>query len=215
MKNKYMMEMRTFMNIVSTPPLLERADVNSSEFQNWFRGSKVVDQHGDPQLCHHGSASWNGDANIGSFRPFTHFGTIKAANKRLKYLQSPSGVQAIYPVYLSIKNPFKISDGRGVDHGAYEYISCMAFGSIRQNISDEKVLKSLNARYGVISIDDFLNVKNAPSSKKRSMALDIIKRAGIDGFYYKNAIEDRGSISWVIISLDQVWPVFQTRPDFQ
>lgn len=84
---------------------------NTSEFNGWFRGSKVVDGDGNPLVVYHATTS-----EFSEFRDNSHFGTSKQANEILSYQQrKDEGGSKILPVYLSIKNPLRVEDDGGVD----------------------------------------------------------------------------------------------------
>ena len=68
------------------------------EFKRWFGDSKVVDKDGKPLVVYHGTFNDFNQFNVARGRTLgAHFGTAKAA-------ESLGG--KIYPVFLSLKNPF-------------------------------------------------------------------------------------------------------------
>jgi len=84
-------------------------------FMNWFQGSKVVDEQGNPLVVYHGT--W-------THKKFDTFKTSRSKSQRIaigayftnkpeqasKFSQMYGNQDArIYPVYLSIKNPIDIS----------------------------------------------------------------------------------------------------------
>jgi hypothetical protein len=189
--------------------LFEQVDTGSAAFRTWFAGSKVVDTNGDPLLCYHGSHHWTAD--IKQFRPLSHFGTLKAANSRINHQQQIGYESAIYPVYLSIKHPLQLIDRRGVQHDVNRLSDYLAYGTFDRFNSNAR---SRNARYGVISLDDYDAIRHAESSHGGGTAVLIERasKAGYDGFFYRNAVEHRGSTSWVIFSPAQVWPLYANGP---
>lgn len=197
--------------IIGSKSLTESVDTASSAFQAWFAGSKVVDSYGDPLLCYHGSHHWNAD--IQQFRPLTHFGTLRAANSRINHQYRQHYDSAMYPVYLAIKHPLQLVDKRGVQHDVYRLSDYLAFGTFGDfGGSAEK----RNARYGTITLDDYEMIRQTEQRDHNAGIPLLIKYAtakGIDGFVYRNAVEDRGSTSWVIFRPDQVWPIYSDRPD--
>ena len=89
--------------------------INTSEFQRWFGDSKVVDANGNPMSVFHGTPTGGFDSfdtnkagrNIDSGYLGTGFYFTDGTNIANYY--AASGAQespAVYPVYLSIKNPF-------------------------------------------------------------------------------------------------------------
>lgn len=73
-------------------------------FKTWFTGSKVVNKQGDPLIVCHATS-----ANIDNFFPYSHFGTLAAAEHMANRARSGKSA-AIYPVILDIKNPIEIED---------------------------------------------------------------------------------------------------------
>jgi hypothetical protein len=88
----------------------EPAAPDTPAFKAWFRGSKVVDANGKPLVAYHFSSS----AGFNAFKPWSHFGTKKAAQDRDYH--TTSGLYATrespgsYAAYLSVKNPLRLSD---------------------------------------------------------------------------------------------------------
>jgi hypothetical protein len=186
--------------------LFEEVDVESAAFRTWFAGSKVVDAYSDPLLCYHGSHHWNAD--IKQFRPLTHFGTVKAANSRIRHQERLHYESAIYPVYLSIKNPVQLVDRRGVQHDVYRLADYLAFGTFGEFKGDAA---RRNARSGLISLDDYDAIRIAEQKSHGAgipVLIELASKQGYDGFVYRNAVEDRGSTSWVIFGAAQVWPLY-------
>jgi len=75
-------------------------------FKRWFRGSKVVDEQGRPLVVYHGTRS---DVEITAFRDSFDDGIFFTSDPEYanQYTDRPDGGQgAIYPVYLSIQNPY-------------------------------------------------------------------------------------------------------------
>lgn len=96
----------------------QKAHHNTSEFKKWFSGSKTVDATGTPKVFYHGTP------NPG-FKEFSHSGkSVSGAyhGKGFYFSENPgeaseysgyypgamgpSSTPAVYPVYLSIKNPY-------------------------------------------------------------------------------------------------------------
>jgi hypothetical protein len=191
--------------------LTEAVDIHSSAFKTWFADSKVVDSLNQPQIVFHGT-SGHDDAQVDHFRPLTHFGTSKAANAIIKqnieiFVRGLGRKHhAIMPVYLAIKNPVRIGDLRGISHGIDTLAAFLAFGSATDRHIDPE---ARNKRYGVISLDDYETIHQGGTSA----LLTVLKAHNYDGFVYKNAVEDRGSTSWIIVNPSQVWPMFAAKND--
>jgi hypothetical protein len=181
--------------------LNEAIDTDSAAFKTWFAGSKVVDYFGRPQMMHHGAIHW--DEPIEEFRPLTHFGSTKAANKRVKD-QMGRGVystmnMAVYPVYLAIRKPLRIGDARGVQHTISNILKYLAFGTYALDVKSPVLL---NKRHGQISIDGYEQTRK--SSDPKAAMITLLTAKGYDGLVYKNSVEDAGNDSWVIFRPDQV-----------
>jgi hypothetical protein len=81
----------------------------SKEFKSWFGESKVVDEDGQPLIVYHGTPQGGFD----EFKPATHF-TDNPDYAAIYTNPSASSMgtgkrddaKSVYPVYLSIKNPF-------------------------------------------------------------------------------------------------------------
>ena len=145
----------------------------NSNFWKWFGDSKVVDANGDPLVVYHGTASKDfskfkrrlGDIGI-------HFGTIGQADDRMAYLEergrnSFEGSRMI-PVFLSIRNPLRMSD-----MGAWNW-DAMQF-DFRKIFGESERIK---------------NVRNANS--QTAAMRDFIEGRGYDGIVYKNEGETAG-----------------------
>lgn len=96
-------------------PLRDIVPPQTEEFNTWFGDSKVVDLNQNPVLVYHGT---NQDVNEfttqpNALRPRFYAGEIgswfgdnpKVANNFARGLSSPREGGAVYPAYLSIKNP--------------------------------------------------------------------------------------------------------------
>jgi hypothetical protein len=175
--------------------VVERADVSSPEFRKWFAGSKVVDGQGRPLLCYHGTR-----ITFTTFQSGSHFGDVDAANTRLANLEKdPPRFSAhqgvVKPVYLSIKNPLRIVDDKG--------------------LSDGYDLANAVRKTGAITDDEFRYIDDTPyATIARRRLFDVLSRKGFDGLVYKNTVEG-SSDSWVIFRPDQVWHMTLKAPDIE
>ena len=179
-----------------------------NEFLHWFNNSKVVDNRNQPLMCFHG-----GSKEIYDFRPLTHFGTLKAATARIKdqvndfiYVKKDT---MIHPVFLHITKPYEISDSKYEVHTPLTLGSYLAFGKCDPPRKDPERLE-INNHIGVISLKDFERIEKTYIDNPKllyALFLKIMEASGYDGFVYRNAIEDRGSTSWVITSPSQVWKI--------
>ena len=153
----------------------ELTEVDPAALAQWFAGSKVVDRHGRPMKMYHGT-----DADFEHFHPGSHFGTVKAANQRVRYRQrhfphADIDGSKILPVYLRITNPLQVTD---------------------MEASEESALLNGIARGRYPDLD--LDVARHEGAYKAA------QMAGYDGLVYKNRMEDRGQPSYVIFEPSQV-----------
>lgn len=141
---------------------------DSPAFKAWFAGSKVVDENGRPMRVFHGTSR-----EFTDFHPDSHFGTHIAANDRLSSLRTifvrrETG-QHVIPVYLRITNPLRVEDNEA---------------------SDEAALLNAIARGAYPKLD--------LATARREGAYAAARKAGYDGLVYRNGMEDKGKLSWVI-----------------
>jgi hypothetical protein len=186
-----------------------RREVEASpEFKQWFSGSKVTDDSGRPVVAYHfshtaidptdGSVTRSPDlerlkgiepVEFDAFARESHFGTSQAAKDRAKRFVSEGQIRGggrTYPVYLSIKNPLRVSDSAASDEAAL----------LNELIRGQKL-----GRFLEIDIDVARN----------EGAYTAAERAGYDGLVYKNQVEDPGSDSYVIFNPNQVKSIFNRR----
>ncbi len=200
----------------------ESVNVKSKDFMKWFAGSKVVDEFGNPQLMYHGTINQHDKVvkGIRRFYPLSHFGSVRAANKRIKDVISDLKInridnnfsRSIYPVYLNIKNPLRISDRVDTSHDPLSLLRYLAFGTFDKVRSEN--MRYRKKRYGKISLEQYYRIdRNFLENTIKAKVIELLRRKGYDGLVYKNALEDRGRDSWVIFSPHQVWPLFADKPD--
>lgn len=167
------------------------------DFNTWFEGSKVVGANGEPLVVFHATPH---SFPISEFKPFSHFGSVAAANKIAddekyffwrKWDAGDCNLKTI-PAFLSLKNPLKVKDF-GSD------IPFMIAGKLKQLAENDG--------------DNFSELKtflNCPLKLNRDKWVQnlviIIKRLGYDGFYYNNHHEDSGSVSYIVFDASQVRP---------
>ncbi|MBL4860737.1 MAG: hypothetical protein JKX96_07755 [Acinetobacter sp.] len=159
------------------------------EFKEWFGDSKVVDESGEPIVVYHGTV-----ADFEGFFPFSHFGTQGAANNILEPaldpLHSDKFSPRILPVYLSIKNPLRISDS-----------------AAPHSIEDLAIELEDNDLIGVdddgnTRLDYILEEDN--ESIRAERLLEEMAKTEYDGFVYKNLVEDAGADSYIAASPTQI-----------
>lgn len=124
-------------------------------------------------VAYHGSTD-----DIAEFRPFSHFGSEKAAHDRMDYKKVKNG--KVYKVELNINNPLTIKDFPGV-----HYDRLYAF-----ELRDKKLISQEEMEY--------ITTEQDPQELRKRL-LDKLRDLGIDGFVYKNRYEDKGNLSYVIV----------------
>jgi len=192
----------------------------SPEWQEWFRGSKVVDEYGNPKVQFHSTSvvvDETGKVEPATYRaprkrfsdflkflPYTHFGTARAAEDRFRSKltskriapnaeivigdRQVAGGSRTYPVYLSIKNPLRVSDQAATN---------------ATTLYDEIARRQELGGFLDINIDNLFSNQDIYSR---------IKDAGYDGLVYKNEVEDMGNDSYVIFDPSQAKSIFNERP---
>lgn len=178
--------------------------IYSKEFKDWFgdwendpeHSSKVVDKDGKPLVVYHGS--YNEFDTFKSKGMGIHFGTKQASEDRLSNTADIDGDRLdyesllnkrkeyakekgiIYPCFLNIKNPFILKDfgnSNFISSDIYEYL--IDYGFPKEEIDG-------------LLYKDGVYLKEYLISKK------------FDGIFYKNKIEDEGSISYIVFNSNQI-----------
>ena len=93
-------------------------------FWKWFKGSKIVDEQGNPLICYHGTPNGGFD----TFKQNSHFTTRKEyadiyqnqGASSISYKKTANNPMT-YAVYLCIKNPFDTRDEKAKDIFLNEY----------------------------------------------------------------------------------------------
>jgi hypothetical protein len=121
------------------------------------------------------------------FLPDSHFGTATAANQRARSWSSQNGERPmqIMPVYLQIKKPLRVLDNEASDEAAL-------LNAIKRG------------KYPELNLD----IAN------REGANAAVKAAGYDGLVYKNKVEDRNKLSYVVFDPSQVKSAIGNRGTF-
>ena len=157
--------------------------IETPEFKRWFEGSKVVDKDGNPLRVYHGTYA-DFDAFFTGEEMGAHFGTAIAAKDRLSGLgrakYPPSGRPKTIPAYLSIKNPYRMSDGLWDGPSV-----------VRQIVDDDGLdfSKWSGGKRGLID-DVEAGGDSAPVQ-------DFLRRNGYDGIVYRNAEEGRRDVGGI------------------
>ena len=131
----------------------------------------------DEIIAYHGT-----NADITSFRPLTHFGSLTAAKDRIAYKKING---KIYKVDLDIQNPAIIKDFPGV-----HYPTQLAFGLRGAKIIDQEEMLTVTTLSG-------------KPEQQTPILINLLKSKGYDGIAYKNRYEDKGHISYIILDPSQ------------
>jgi len=194
--------------------------VRSKEFKQWFgdwendpiNASKILDDNGEPLLVYHGGYfNPEYDEAFSQSEEGIHFGSKRAAEER----QSGKVVDDVITDGMVERDD---STGKwfwssnGVDSFSYNEDGFDTEAEAQEDMEQYAVDAADNSIY---TDDDqykiepyFLNIRNPKQTK------DILKgwtnlvtkysNAGYDGLFYMNSIEDKGSLSYIAFSPDQV-----------
>jgi hypothetical protein len=167
-----------------------KSQTDTPEFKKWFGDSKVIDVNGKPMVMHHGTFA---TSNFDSFYRFSHFGTKQQAQKLLDDTEEnyepyedsdpDEPPSRILPVFLSIKNPVRISDD-GSQHSTY---------SIAEDLLSQNIITQKEFDYLTVGFDANLEDNLA----------ELIQSKGFDGLVYNNKFEGDGD-SFVILNPSQI-----------
>jgi hypothetical protein len=132
-------------------------------------------------IVYHGTT-----CNIDTFHPFTHFGTLKAAEERIEKSHKRNGT--VIPVLMTMHNPLRVRDNGLVDAIELLYQVYDADGIAEDTFV---AIDSHAAEYGT---DD----------KFFQLFATALEQAGYDGIVYQNIEEDTGQDSYIILRSEQV-----------
>lgn len=196
--------MRRYMALFETVgAALSEAVPSTPEFRRWFAGSKVVDDHGQPLRCFHGTKK---DFEP-PFQPFTHFGTSQTANDRIgdQLYDFERGRMRLYPVFLRILKPFRFIDYKHNGYG--DVLRAM----LQRRLMTRDELNNILGERSMGPIRWHEMDWGDPSVNQRAtpFILERLEQHGFDGLTYTNKYEGVGSVSWVIFHPEQVWHEFQ------
>lgn len=183
---------------------------DTPEFQEFFRGSKVVDEEGAPLIVYHGTIAPDFEAFEKSRDIGFHFGTQSQANTFLEEASTRIAKEGkapflshvtprALPVYLDIKNPLRMEDA--VDWDAEKIIGQL---SNNENFTEADI-ENIDNRLAPVGID--LNEK-----QELAVIRNWLKEKGYDGIVYENIIEglpsDIDRDSYIAFEPTQIKSVF-------
>lgn len=162
-----------------------------------------------------------GRADVDSFAPFSHFGTLNAAFERLIQKdvlvrgESPETYlngTTFYAVQLRIENPLVVDDdftwgSNGINNATAQHFNAderRYIGAVK-DLSDQAVRAEL-AQGQIYDIGADLHDNRHRLTHQRMVA--VLEAKGYDGIAYINRDEDIGSVSWVNFRPQQVESIY-------
>lgn len=169
---------------------VDQAQIQTPEFQDFFNGSKVVDESGNPLVVYHGTqGNFEEFKRMPTFSELSdigfHFGPSAQANSVLRRrAKEDTGIEGfnVKPVFLSIKNPLRMPDV-----GRWELQDYVIEGIEKQAKDNpfytKEELDALKAKIKKLN-------KGLVSSNESMQAIrDFLIGKGYDGIVYKNKYE--------------------------
>lgn len=92
-----------------------KAQTETPAFKAWFGDSKVVDEDGSPLVVYHGTTA---EHNFASFDTASGLGSHFSVEPAVAGVFSNIGGGRVYPVFLSLKNPLRLTDQGSWDRDA-------------------------------------------------------------------------------------------------
>lgn len=189
-----------------------------ANFERWFADSKVVDQMGEPLVVYHGTK-----ASFGTFKQRNrgmevgfHFGSLEAAERRLKDTVRRGIGARIMPVNLAIRNPLRLDCDPG-NFTVYRLLWSSVPDDTRPGHASIRLVEGPLERAGAISAEQkqrILTLLNGPDdyyeTRAREELLLALEANGFDGMVYPNSHESGGSDSYVAFRPCQIKSVFNT-----
>ena len=123
----------------------QRAQQETPEFKNWFGESKVVDADGKPLTVYHGTYA----PDFTSFRTKTGYNYGPGAYftpepvRAAEYAETRGGSR-VYPAYVSLKNPYRVTSDASVQDIGYK---------IRKDPANVQLLNKLMDKYDARNSD--------------------------------------------------------------
>jgi hypothetical protein len=180
-------------------------DISTDPFLSWFAQSEVKDGSGAPLVCYHA-----GDGAVATFKPFTHFGTLLAAQRRAadKRIAKPT----IHEVYLALANPLEVVDDE-VDNNPLRLLDLAVERRILSADDRGKLLAGVADAMGKAIANARSPAEHVEFKWKAGMNMLSPRLAtyNFDGLKYDNTLES--GISFVNFRSDQVWQVGKPSHD--
>ena len=165
------------------------AKTESPGFKNWFSGSKVVDEQGNPLVGYHYTTK-----NLDVFEPSdigVHVGTtVGQAESRAKAHGSEGG--NVMPLFMSIKNPLRLSDSPSWADPTWYVTESGIAKFLPKSLIDEamglrEVYKKNQALERSIGRPGFANQENRKAAMEVNKKVrEELQKQGYDGIVYAN-----------------------------
>ncbi len=162
-----------------------------------------------------------GRADVGSFAPFSHFGTLNAAFERLIQKdvlvrgESPDTYlngTTFYAVQLRIKNPLVVDDDFTWDSNGINNATAQHFNADERRYLDAVNDMSDQAIRAELAQGQLYDAGDSVADNRRHLAqqrmVAVLESKGYDGIAYINRDEDIGSVSWVNFRPQQVESIY-------
>lgn len=149
-----------------------------NDFRQAIKQTAVCGETGALQLVHHATLA---SYAVSQTAPFTHFGTRIAAKTRV-----PTTGARLISAYLNIKNPLRVLD-------------------VDDDHSPEHIADSIEESYPGLMRDQIEEMRTLEPGMQEEYLIEILQDAGYDGLCYFNRHEDPGSMTWMILSPDQLF----------
>lgn len=174
---------------------------NTSAFNKWFAGSKVVSADGGPLVMYHGTAANFTRFKAGEGDLGMHFGTTAQANMRIKNNGATDDVQ-VMPVYLNIRNPLRTKDAGDWDNEVF-------VSAILTDLMSEDDAFTEAYEKAVETVETSAGFKA------------VLEAMGYDGIVYANVGEEHfnigdeaGEDSWIAFYPEQIKSALGNNGDF-
>lgn len=180
-------------------------NVTIDPFASWFAHSVVRDEQGAPLICYHA-----GREQIAAFKPFTHFGTLAAAQRRAK--DKRIARPFLHEVYLAIAKPLDVHDDEA-DNNAQLLLDLAVYQGIITHDDRTQLLSGLGeAISAAISKPGTMtdHVARKWNAGMGHLAPKLVAM-GYDGLRYENRQE--GGVSFVNFASNQVWQSGKVQHD--
>lgn len=174
-------------------------------FASWFASSTVRNADGAPLLCHHA-----GTQRMATFQPFTHFGTLQAAERRAsdKRILDP----AVHPVFLAINNPIDFLDDEA-DNNPLRLLDLAVQRRVLDTSQREQLLAGISDAMSQAIIKARTTTEHVSLKWNSGMSLlsSRLLNLGYDGLRYSNRQES--GVSFVNFRSNQVWQLGKAMHD--